>query len=248
MRTLRQLILEEKCPYCGNPKAYVGMRDVECPNKKCKGFSQRQADDTTPKHTQKRLAIELDHTDDDAMGPDGMDIPKLVQSVSKLAKKYDCAAIYLPGFEPGGHPVFRIVGTQEHLFDYVVEYCDGDKEDAKDMLDKWSEEALIGEAYTGSAADDPNIDNAHPYLGVRSQETEEELRARTGTVRDKPNFGKKRQADAKPYEPPTYQGRSSSEEFEHKEKLEDEERARAKAAREAEYQKKYGKKKWYSRG
>jgi len=50
MRTLRQLILEEKCPYCGDPKAYVGMRDVECPNKKCKGFSQRQADDMTPKH------------------------------------------------------------------------------------------------------------------------------------------------------------------------------------------------------
>jgi len=48
VRTLRQLILEEKCPYCGDPQAYVGMNDVECPNKNCKGFSQRQADEVTP--------------------------------------------------------------------------------------------------------------------------------------------------------------------------------------------------------
>jgi len=54
MRTLRQLILEEKCPYCGDPQAYVGMSDVECPNKNCKGFSQRQADDMKPKS--KKLA------------------------------------------------------------------------------------------------------------------------------------------------------------------------------------------------
>ncbi len=42
---LRRLLTEEKCPGCGDMKAYVGMRDVECPNKKCKFFSQRQYDD-----------------------------------------------------------------------------------------------------------------------------------------------------------------------------------------------------------
>lgn len=49
MKTLRQLILEERCPYCNDPKAYVGLNDVECPNPKCKAFSQRQADDVAPK-------------------------------------------------------------------------------------------------------------------------------------------------------------------------------------------------------
>ncbi len=48
MKTLRQLILEEKCPYCNDPHAYVGMSEVECPNPRCKAFSQRQADDVAP--------------------------------------------------------------------------------------------------------------------------------------------------------------------------------------------------------
>jgi len=86
------------------------------------------------------LAIELDHTDDNAMGPDGISIPKLVKSVSKHAKKYNCEATYLPGSEPAGHPVFRIVGTQEQLFAYMVEYCGGDKDDAMYMMDEFSEE------------------------------------------------------------------------------------------------------------
>jgi len=39
MATLRQLILEEKCPYCNTPDAYVGLWSVECSNPKCKAYS-----------------------------------------------------------------------------------------------------------------------------------------------------------------------------------------------------------------
>jgi hypothetical protein len=41
------LLREVKCPSCGDANAYVGLGpgSVECPNKKCRHFSQRQHDD-----------------------------------------------------------------------------------------------------------------------------------------------------------------------------------------------------------
>ena len=50
VRQLRKLIhetllLEVACPECGNPNAYIGLSRVECPNRKCSFFSQKQADD-----------------------------------------------------------------------------------------------------------------------------------------------------------------------------------------------------------
>ena len=30
------------CPFCNAPNAYVGLITVECSNKECKAFSQRQ--------------------------------------------------------------------------------------------------------------------------------------------------------------------------------------------------------------
>lgn len=86
-------------------------------------------------------AIELDHTDDDCMSSDGMDMPKLELSIKKLARASGCEATFLPGKEPGGHPVFRIVGTPDNLLAYVTGYCDGDKECAMEMVEEYSEEA-----------------------------------------------------------------------------------------------------------
>jgi len=39
------LLVEATCTSCGDPNAYVGLYSCECPNRKCKFFSQRQADD-----------------------------------------------------------------------------------------------------------------------------------------------------------------------------------------------------------
>jgi len=33
-----------KCLNCGNKYAYIGFKEIECPNKKCCHFSQRQKD------------------------------------------------------------------------------------------------------------------------------------------------------------------------------------------------------------
>jgi len=54
LRQLRHLIreallLEAKCPGCGTEGAYIGMNDVECPNRGCKFFSQRQKDEASNK-------------------------------------------------------------------------------------------------------------------------------------------------------------------------------------------------------
>lgn len=43
--SIRNILTEAKCPACGNAAAYIGLNDVECPNKSCQFFSQRQADD-----------------------------------------------------------------------------------------------------------------------------------------------------------------------------------------------------------
>jgi hypothetical protein len=44
-QTIRSLLKEAVCPECGNKQAYIGMNSVECPQKGCSHFSQRQADD-----------------------------------------------------------------------------------------------------------------------------------------------------------------------------------------------------------
>ena len=38
------LLAESVCPSCGNKDAYVGMNSVECPDKNCTHFSQKQLD------------------------------------------------------------------------------------------------------------------------------------------------------------------------------------------------------------
>ena len=42
--TIKELLREAVCPFCGDPDAYVGLSDVECPNKRCRKFSQKQKD------------------------------------------------------------------------------------------------------------------------------------------------------------------------------------------------------------
>jgi len=61
VRSLRQIIKEQlgllveaPCTSCGNPNAYIGFNSCECPNPKCRFFSQRQADDVRPKATVKK--------------------------------------------------------------------------------------------------------------------------------------------------------------------------------------------------
>jgi len=56
VRSLRQIIKEQlgllveaPCTSCGDPKAYVGFNSCECPNPKCRFFSQQQADEVRPK-------------------------------------------------------------------------------------------------------------------------------------------------------------------------------------------------------
>jgi hypothetical protein len=39
------LLLEYKCPKCGDPDAYAGLHNLECPNYACDKFSQRRADE-----------------------------------------------------------------------------------------------------------------------------------------------------------------------------------------------------------
>ena len=39
------LLVEAPCTSCGDPNAYVGFNSCECPNPKCRFFSQRQFDD-----------------------------------------------------------------------------------------------------------------------------------------------------------------------------------------------------------
>jgi hypothetical protein len=34
-----------ECPACSNKNAYVGLSGVECPNKECRHYSARQAED-----------------------------------------------------------------------------------------------------------------------------------------------------------------------------------------------------------
>jgi hypothetical protein len=42
---LRRSLSEAKCPSCGASGAYHGFDAVECPNRKCRHFSQRQNDE-----------------------------------------------------------------------------------------------------------------------------------------------------------------------------------------------------------
>jgi len=85
MPTLRQLILEETCPFCGGSKAYVGLNDVECPNRKCKAFSQRQADDVRPAgHDMDALRQEL--------GKDGLLFYLDEEELLQIAKRFGAIA------------------------------------------------------------------------------------------------------------------------------------------------------------
>lgn len=92
--------------------------------------------------TIKNIALELDHTDDDCVDPHTgqMNIKRLELSVKKHADKHGVTATYLPGKEPGGHPVFRVSGPYKNMFAYMLEYCGGDKEDAKNMIEEYGEE------------------------------------------------------------------------------------------------------------
>ena len=49
IRETVERLVEAKCPACGDPNAYVGATDVECPNPECRKprgfFTQRQYDD-----------------------------------------------------------------------------------------------------------------------------------------------------------------------------------------------------------
>jgi hypothetical protein len=52
IETIRRNLTEAKCPRCGDNNAYVGLSNVECPNKKCVNFSQQQHNDVHGASTQ----------------------------------------------------------------------------------------------------------------------------------------------------------------------------------------------------
>src|SRR5437870_3598448 len=39
------LLVEAKCPSCGDPNAYVGFSSVECPNPNCKNYKASESHD-----------------------------------------------------------------------------------------------------------------------------------------------------------------------------------------------------------
>jgi len=61
------LLVESTCTLCGDPNAYIGMNSCECPNPKCRFFSQHQADDIA--------ATQKIKSDDDDGGYVRMPIP-----------------------------------------------------------------------------------------------------------------------------------------------------------------------------
>lgn len=53
---------DSTCPSCGNPKAYIGLNEVECPDQDCDFFSEKQAEYVREEGQKEG------HDDDDLMG------------------------------------------------------------------------------------------------------------------------------------------------------------------------------------
>ena len=47
-RLIESLLMEATCPEWGSKDAYIGMNDVECSNKSCSNFSQKQLQSLAP--------------------------------------------------------------------------------------------------------------------------------------------------------------------------------------------------------
>jgi len=137
------LLFESSCPSCGDPNAYQGLNSCECPNSKCKFFTQRQLDDEVKAGRvadprSKKYFIEFfPATCDPAK------INRYKTSAKKHGIDFEYFALDMSGY---GGPVdeggFKISGTKERLRHWLIDngfghdeyYVDSAEEDVGDPV------------------------------------------------------------------------------------------------------------------
>lgn len=123
---IRAILIEAICPVCGGRGAYVGLRDVECPNKACPKFSQNQLD------------AEPAGISAGSMPLKGLDLDWAGESLDDFepfCQRHGISGEIVDMNGPaGGNPVVRIVGPEDKLRKAVEEY-DGGNEGADFYMD-----------------------------------------------------------------------------------------------------------------
>jgi hypothetical protein len=105
---------EAVCPKCGNKNAYIGMNDVECPERKCSSFSQKQYDDVGMKDDVVDASVEKIYK---ASCSDNLSWAKTVCAPLKL----DCE--FVDGkADLHGNPIFSVEGPKENIRKFLRDY------------------------------------------------------------------------------------------------------------------------------
>lgn len=136
--------MEETCPFCGDPKAYVGLHDVECRNRNCRAYSERQAADVAPKASGSKRYFDRVEVGEGPFGPyesdyrsgdpGTYDLDQVERIARDVASRHECE--FTIDVDPGGgwDGVSDMLSVAFYPKGYQAVGVDDDYEQAEEAL------------------------------------------------------------------------------------------------------------------